>query len=85
MEFIGISLSIISGLLVILIGILGFWAKKVDTKLDRIENKQAEHNTNTIERLTRVEGKVDHVDGRVNQHHNWLENLDNRVRTIEIR
>ncbi|MFO0447195.1 MAG: hypothetical protein ACK52I_00665 [Pseudomonadota bacterium] len=85
MEFIGISLSIISGLLVILIGILGFWAKKVDGKLDRIENKQAEHNTNTIERLTRVEGKVDHVDGRVNQHHNWLENLDNRVRTIEIR
>ena len=85
MEFIGISLSIISGLLVILIGILGFWAKKVDTKLDRIESKQAEHNTNTIERLTRVEGKVDHVDGRVNQHHNWLENLDNRVRTIEIR
>lgn len=85
MELITLFMSIISGLLVLLMTILGFWAKKVDAKLDRIENKQAEHNTNTIERLTRVEGKVDHVDGRVNQHHNWLENLDNRVRTIEIR
>lgn len=85
MEFINISLSIISGLLLVLIGILGFWAKKVDGKLDRIEYKQAEHNTNTIERLARVESKVDHVDGRVDEHHKWLDSLDSRVRHIEIK
>lgn len=85
MELITLFMSIISGLLVLLMTILGFWARKVDGKLDRIESKQAEHNTNTIERLTRVEGKVDNIDGRVDEHHRWLDNLDSRVRHIEIK
>jgi ABC-type nickel/cobalt efflux system permease component RcnA len=77
MEALELLLSIISGLLLLLIGILGFWAKKVDTKLDRIESKQAEHNTNTVERLTRVETTV----GSINS---WVEDIDSRVRTIEM-
>jgi hypothetical protein len=77
MEALELLLSIISGLLLLLIGILGFWAKNVDTKLDRIESKQAEHNTNTVERLTRVETTV----GSINS---WVEDIDSRVRTIEM-
>jgi ABC-type nickel/cobalt efflux system permease component RcnA len=77
MEALELLLSIISGLLLLLIGILGFWAKKVDTKLDRIENKQAEHNTNTVERLTRVETTVDNTNV-------WVKDIDNRVRKIEM-
>jgi len=77
MEALELLLSIISGLLLLLIGILGFWAKKVDTKLDRIESKQAEHNTNTVERLTRVETTVDSINS-------WVEDIDSRVRTIEM-
>jgi hypothetical protein len=77
MEALELLLSIISGLLLLLIGILGFWAKKVDTKLDRIESKQAEHNTTTVERLTRVETTV----GSINS---WVEDIDSRVRTIEM-
>ena len=77
MEALELLLSIISGLLLLLIGILGFWAKKVDTKLDRIENKQAEHNTTTVERLTRVETTVSSINS-------WVEDIDSRVRTIEM-
>lgn len=77
MEVLQLLLSIISGLLVLLMAILGFWAKKVDTKLDRIESKQAEHNTSTAERLTRVETTV----GSINH---WVEDIDSRVRSIEI-
>jgi len=77
MEVLELLLSIISGLLLLLIGILGFWAKKVDTKLDRIEHKQAEHNTNTVERLTRVETTVDNTNV-------WVKDIDNRVRKIEM-
>jgi sensor domain CHASE-containing protein len=77
MEALELLLSIISGLLLLLIGILGFWAKKVDTKLDRIESKQAEHNTTTVERLTRVETTVSSINS-------WVEDIDSRVRTIEM-
>ncbi len=77
--------SVISGLLLLLVGIIGFWARKVDGKLDRIEFKQAEHNINTVERLARVESKVDHIDGKVIEHHEWISSIDDRVRQIEIR
>lgn len=70
-------LSVISGLLVLLMAILGFWAKKVDTKLDRIESKQAEHNTNTVQRLTRVETTVDLISEQVGD-------IDERVRKMEL-
>lgn len=78
MEVLQLLLSIISGLLILLMAILGFWAKKVDTKLDRIESKQAEHNTNTAERLTRVETTVDSIN-------HWVEDIDSRVRVIEMK
>lgn len=77
MEVLQLLLSIISGLLVLLMAILGFWAKKVDTKLDRIELKQVEHNTSTVERLVRVETTVDSISDKV-------EDIDERVRKIEM-
>ena len=78
MEVLQLLLSIISGLLVLLMAILGFWAKKVDTKLDRIELKQVEHNTSTVERLVRVETTVDSISDKV-------EDIDERVRKIEMK
>ena len=81
-QLIGILIAAIGGLLLITWGIVkgvvtGFATRILD-KLDTVETKVDAHNESAIQRLTKVETKVDSIAATV-------DDLDQRVRHIEMK
>ena len=56
---------VIVALLTALIGLVAWIGSRLWNKVDSVESKVDEHNANTIQRLTRVEEKVDGMETRV--------------------
>ena len=48
-----------------LIALVGWIGARLWSKMDKVEQKVDDHNTATIQRLSRVETKVDGLDDRV--------------------
>jgi hypothetical protein len=56
---------VIFALLTALIGLVAWIGARLWNKMDNVEGKVDEHNASTIQRLTRVEEKVDGMETRV--------------------
>ena len=77
-QTIGILVAAIGGLLLIVWGIVKAFANRILDKLDTVEEKVDQHNASSIQRLSKVETKVDSIVATV-------EDLDKRVRHIELK
>lgn len=56
---------IIVALLTVLLALVGWIGSRLWNKMDKVEGKVDEHNAATIQRLSRVETKVDGMETRV--------------------
>jgi outer membrane murein-binding lipoprotein Lpp len=70
--------TLCGGLALLLYNAFSSSVSRIMSKLDTVEEKVDEHNASSIQRLSKVETKVDSIVSTV-------EDLDKRVRHIEMR
>ena len=58
-------LSVVGALVMVLIGLVSWIGSRLWQKMDVVENRIEEHNTNMVQRVMRVETKVDSVEHRI--------------------